>query len=236
MTQIPLDHVLFVVIALSGPLVDRYWFYPWLTRRVEAGAPHARIHAYIAGMSTSWGFAAGILALWVWRGRSWNALRLGASTPLQLAIGFAMAALYAAFMFVQWRAIVARSERVGRLARKFTAFEPLMPHTAGDRWGFAALSITAGICEELIYRGFIIWYLGVWTGLIPAIVISSLLFGFAHFYLGIAHVWKTALVGLFFALLAVGAGSLAPAMLIHALQDLVAGDLAYRAFNAPAEA
>src|SRR3954470_15323960 len=42
MPHVALDHVLFVLIALVSPAVDKLWLYPWLTRATEAGVPGAR--------------------------------------------------------------------------------------------------------------------------------------------------------------------------------------------------
>ncbi len=229
--HIPLDHVLFVAMALLSPLVDRYAFYPWLKRSICKGIQGARVRGYLVAILTSWFYAASILALWVSRGRPWEALSLGPTPPLRLALGFAAALGFAGLGFAQWRAIATRPDRLKRVLKQFDDATPLMPRTPGERWGFSALSITAGICEEILFRGFVTWYFAVWTGLIPAILISAALFGFAHFYLGGAHVLRTAIVGLVFGLLVLASGSLWPAIIIHALQDLLAGDLGYRALS-----
>ena len=60
--------------------------------------------------------------------------------------------------------------------------DPLVPRTKGERRGVILLALTAGICEELMFRGFVIWYfLAFWPGtrfgVIFAIVASSILFG-----------------------------------------------------------
>jgi len=68
----------------------------------------------------------------------------------------------------------------------------------------------------------------VWTGVVAAVILSSLLFGIGHIYLGRAHVPKTALAGLFFACLALASGSLLPAMLLHAAMDWNSGELGFR--------
>ena len=107
--------------------------------------------------------------------------------------------------------------------------QPLLPRTRGERGGFVALSITAGICEELLFRGFVLWYATMWTGPIGGFLISSALFGLMHLYLGAPHVPRTTIIGIFFYVVAVSAGSLLPAMLCHALVDLLSGDLGYRA-------
>jgi uncharacterized protein len=88
------------------------------------------------------------------------------------------------------------------------------------------------MCEEIMFRGFVLWYICVWTGLVPAAVISCVVFGLAHAYLGSEHLLRTALCGVFVVLLVLVSGSLWPAMIVHAAVDLNSGDLSFRALSA----
>lgn len=106
-----------------------------------------------------------------------------------------------------------------------------MPHTSGELCLFRGLALTAGICEEILFRGFVLWYVSLWTGLVPAAVISCVLFGFAHAYLGPSHVLRSALIGVFLVVLVIAGGSLWPAMIVHAAVDLNSGDLSFRALS-----
>ncbi len=233
-SHVAVDHILFVVLCVVSPLLDWLWFYPRFRSAVAANEPGARPRFYIFALLYPWGATLCVVALWIVRGRAWAALNLSPSTPFRLGIGLALAAAYVALMWIQRRQLVARPERLARLRKSFGSAEALLPHTRGELKGFTAVSITAGICEELIYRGFVFWYLSVWTGSIIALVLSSILFGFAHVYLGFSHVIKTSIVGLVFAIIVYASGSLWPAIIIHAVMDMVAGDLAFHAFSAPA--
>jgi len=233
---VPLDHLLFALIALASPLVDWLWLYPRFLRAAKAGVPGARRRLYLTGILWSWGLMAFVLALWASRGRPWGGIELGASTPLRLGIRRALAAVYLVLMWSARRKLLARPDRLERFRRKLGDGDPLIPRTSGERRGFTLVAITAGVCEEVLYRGFVMWYAGVWAGPVLAVAISSLLFGFAHLYLGTSHVYRTAVVGVIFALIALAAGSLWPVILIHAAMDLTAGDLGYRALGgAPAD-
>jgi membrane protease YdiL (CAAX protease family) len=68
----------------------------------------------------------------------------------------------------------------------------------------------------------------VWTGIAVAVILSSLVFGLGHIYLGTKSVPKTAGAGLVMAFLAVSSGTLWPAILIHAAMDWNSGELGYR--------
>lgn len=104
------------------------------------------------------------------------------------------------------------------------AFKDILPQSKDDKRIWTYVSWTAGITEEIIYRGFLIFAL---TQLFPSfsiwlvLILSSLLFGLAHTYQGLLNVIKTFLFGLFFAILYIGLDSVIPLMILHFLIDYV---------------
>jgi membrane protease YdiL (CAAX protease family) len=108
-------------------------------------------------------------------------------------------------------------------ARRLGSVSPMLPANGRERLQFAAVSITAGVCEEFLFRGFLMLYL---TGLVPglpawgAMVISSVIFGLAHWYQGRSGVAGTGVLGLFLGLVYLLTGSLYPSMVLHAIIDL----------------
>lgn len=106
-------------------------------------------------------------------------------------------------------------------AFKHLAF--MLPMTQEERAWFALVSITAGICEEVLYRGFLIRYLsnGPWHfGLWIALAIASISFGLAHGYQGISGIIGTGLIGAVMAVIFLSTGSLWMPMALHAILDL----------------
>ncbi len=70
--------------------------------------------------------------------------------------------------------------------RKATAnVRKLLPATGYERTVFVAVALTAGLCEEFLYRGWLLNIIAAATGS-PwvALIVSSIVFGFAHFYQG----------------------------------------------------
>ncbi|MHB8841104.1 MAG: CPBP family intramembrane glutamic endopeptidase, partial [Candidatus Aquicultor sp.] len=111
-------------------------------------------------------------------------------------------------------------ENVSRAMQPVAA---LLPHTKGERRLWAAISVTAGICEEILFRGFLIFYLSQVLPSLPLIavvVISSVIFGFGHAYQGLKGIIGTGILGLGLAVLYVATGSLLLSMVIHALVDV----------------
>ena len=85
-------------------------------------------------------------------------------------------------------------------------------------------SITAGICEEIIFRGYFQKQFNAWTGSMPAgVLLSAAAFGAGHIYQG----WRSAIIivvyGLLFGILAEMRNSLRPGMITHAWHDGFAG-------------
>jgi len=226
-----LDHILFVAICLASPLIDWLWLYPRLRRATAAGVAGARERGYFVTMLTAWGLTACVIALWLAFGRPFDYLRLGIGNLLRTAIGLALAAVYVVFAWVQRRAVLRQPDAAELVRRQLGRADALMPHTRREYGLFRMVAITAGICEELLYRGFVIWYLAIWTSLIPAAIISSILFGFAHIYIGIPHVIRTVIVGGVMAALVLATGSLWPAIILHAAIDLFSGDLVYHVLH-----
>lgn len=100
----------------------------------------------------------------------------------------------------------------------------IIPRTPFEKVLFVGVSLTAGLGEELAYRAYAIPMLGglvgsEWT----AAVLTSGIFGFLHAYQGQLGVTRTALMGLVLATVFLWSGSVWPAILAHAIIDLVGG-------------
>jgi len=105
--------------------------------------------------------------------------------------------------------------------------QALLPQGAAESAMWIALSVTAGICEEAIYRGYLQRQLIAFSK-IPAvgIVASAIVFGAGHAYKGGAGAARIVLFGILFGILAYWRKSVRPGMIAHALTDTFAGLLA----------
>lgn len=100
----------------------------------------------------------------------------------------------------------------------------LLPRSRAERLAFTGLAITAGITEELVFRGFLIPALETALGSVWfAAALSSLVFGFLHGYQHVPGMVRAGILGFGLALPLVVTGSLLPSILAHGAYDVVAG-------------
>jgi uncharacterized protein len=119
--------------------------------------------------------------------------------------------------------------RVGRMRGAIPDFmrklaERVLPRGSVEFVPYCALAVTAGVCEEFLYRGFVMGALNR-AGVYPwAVVgISSVLFGLAHSYQGRSGVVGTTMMGLVFGIARLAFSSLLPVMVWHSAVDVAAG-------------
>jgi uncharacterized protein len=111
-----------------------------------------------------------------------------------------------------------------KISKLTDSVRKLLPATRNDRIVWVLVSITAGFCEEFLFRGWLLNLTGkALHSVLAGLLISSLFFGFAHLYQGRSGVIGTGILGLFFGLVYIASGSLLPSQILHTLLDLVNG-------------
>lgn len=119
------------------------------------------------------------------------------------------------------------------LRQQMTYIQWFLPTNPKEyRWFIFGVSVTAGICEEILFRGYLLHALGEYVPMYGAVLISSVLFGLPHIYQGPTHVFRTALLGLILSLIYWATGSLLVPVLLHIVVDVYGGALAYVVFGA----
>ncbi|HUF07720.1 MAG TPA: CPBP family intramembrane glutamic endopeptidase [Rhodothermales bacterium] len=220
------DHAVVAALLAVVPLRGA-WEYRRLASRVSAGVPDARNRQYRSTMIMQWGVAACIVILWAASDRPADLLGFALPGGMQLNAGLTIAVFGLAFLYSQWRGVRKLDNKgLEPLRKQMNAFAAFLPHTSKEAGLFRWLSVTAGICEEIVYRGYLIWYLAAFVGEWPAAVIAGAAFGVFHLYQGLTGVLKTGAVGLLMGLLYVGTGSLVWPMILHSAIDLQGGAVA----------
>src|SRR3954468_20900552 len=195
-------------LVLGEPLVGHV-----LHRRFEGRLrvdPGARRSFYRRLLVLEWGLA--VLAFIVWLSapdvvagqvglqwpQQWPGPVTGAVVVLVLAV------LVVPPRALRWGALLGAAEPVRRPGEGRHAEPPghatlaLLPRTTGERRLFTLVGVTAGVCEEWLYRGFFLAVVAALAGGPSSgvlVLVSAVAFGVAHVYQGPAGVALTAVLG-----------------------------------------
>lgn len=221
--MLPVDHLYLFVLFLVLPVYGG-WAYRRFVARVERGEPPLRRRLYAQTMVLEWAQLATLVVIWLVCGRAAADVGLVAPAGKGFWLSLTVAAAVVAFLLYGWRAARRMDEPAKKKQRQaLGSLVYFLPVTHRDYRHFVLLSITAGICEEIIYRGYVLWYL---MQLMPgwaAILVSALGFAVAHNYQGISGMLRVFALGVVFAVLYVASGSIWVPILLHALVDILQG-------------
>ena len=221
------DHVLilllFVALPIQGALESRYHI-----ARAKAGQPVERIRFYRQTAVVEWIFLVLLIAAWIDFGRPIADLGFVMSAGPGFWAGAVLCIALTAYLLYSWQGVKKASHaEKAKYAESFGVLIHFVPQTRRELHNFYAISITAGIVEEIVYRGFVIWYLGQYMPIWSAVAVSSMAFGLGHSYQGATGVARVGLVGLAFGALYVITGSIWLPIIAHALLDILQGATIY---------
>ena len=218
--MIAYQHALALFLFVGVPIWDALE-----TRALKTSTnPRRKILSYQRIVLLLW--AAAIVA-WITLRSSvffvWPEVHLAAQQKIGASFGWGFAIAFVLGSMLQVVLVRRSATAREKMLRPFKRLAFILPVTQQERAWFALVSVTAGICEETLYRGFLIRYLsnGPWhAGLWTALAIASISFGLAHGYQGLSGIIGTTLLGAVMAVLFLAGGSLWLPMALHAIIDL----------------
>ena len=226
-----LDHILFATLAVLFPLRASTFGFRRLLIASDDERPRVRLSVYRQALLIQWTLALAAVALWAARRREWEGLGLVPRFGWGLG-GVLLGMLIAGIAVARQRGQVLEDEdALSRLRVRMSRLEVMLPHSRAELGLFFKLSITAGICEELLYRGYLIWYLSHWFSFYAAAGLAAVIFGLGHLYQGWRGMITTGLVGAFLSAVYLVTGSLYAGMIMHALMDAHSGQLMQVAYE-----
>ncbi len=208
--------LLMVGISLSG------------ARRIQSMSHHQRMAEYCITIIMQW-----LLVLYVWWG-----LRMSRRTTLReliggrwqnpeaflidvaIAIGFRVAST----AILAILALAFGGLHLGSTAELKSRLEVLYPDGLSEQLLFQLLCLTAGFCEEVMYRGYLQrQFTGMLRSVWTAITLQAVIFGASHAYQSLQGMLFVGVLGFLFGVLAHWRRSLRPGMIAHFSQDSIAG-------------
>jgi membrane protease YdiL (CAAX protease family) len=232
MTYGILDHLLVALLALVAP-----WLgvreYRRVTARLAAGDAGVRTRTYRTAIRDLLVGGTVVLGLWAVSGRPLERLMSLEWLPTGWWTGVAWAVVLLAcvLLVAQVTAVWGNEAGLSSLRKQMATVEGYLPHTPVELKLFLAVSLAAGVCEELVYRGYLLAYFDGLVGPAGAVLASTFLFGLGHAYQGAAGIVRTGVFGLVFAGAYVATDNLIAPVLLHVVTDATSGLLAYLALR-----
>jgi len=219
------DHALVILFTVLLPF-HGWRQYPLFVELVKRNPKVVRRSVYISNIIMLWSLAIAVIVIWIYAQRTYNELGLtslrGDSAVVSLVVVIVLIA-----MVIQYYKALLQSER-----KHHWVFVPeLLPRTNSELKLFLYLSATAGITEELLFRGYLMWYLSHYGNIGFTILVSSFLFTLAHAYQGFRATLVIFPVALVLCLLYVYSNSLLVPMLLHAAMNSYAGVFGKKLFS-----
>lgn len=221
------DHVLFLLLGI---------LLPWRTVGAQkqlkdlSFTSGMRQRLYIGNSIGLWVMALIVLGLWWWMDRPLSSLGLRwTQESLSVwSIGFIVVFLLI-YLLDALRDISTpkgRTEVEEKLGKELA----ILPRKFKSYLYFIPLAFSAGICEEIVFRGFFIGYILNFFGpgflsQILAVVIPAFIFGLVHTYQGVQAIYKILGMALVFGLVYLLTGSIYLLIILHVVVDLIGGAL-----------
>ena len=190
-----------------------------MRRLLLSDTPPSRPSLYVNALVTQWGIVFAILLAMRASGAPLAPIGLSVTVSLTFWAGLiCVAVLYAALLVVRARAEASSSFRAWLLRQTPPIVRRVAPATPSDLRLFAPVALTAGVCEEILFRGIPFHLL---SDLPPPLVIAitAVSFGTLHLYQGRTGVIVTTVGGILFGCLYWASNALLPVMILHALYN-----------------
>lgn len=224
-----MDIVLMLFVGIGMPLIsiisDRYF------GEDAMKDPKFKLFAFIGTILILWAPTLTLLWFWIAESRALSLLGLGFEGGLW-SYGTVFASLilvgfyYREYIKVKTDPI--EEQKVRDQLTETPALQDMMPNNKLELKLMSMTAITAGITEEILYRGFLIWGLSLYTDIWVASLLSLFFFTLGHLY---QKAWdnlmRVAGLGGLMTILTIASGSLYPAIVVHIIVDLVAAAIGW---------
>ena len=175
---------------------------------------------YVWNLLAEWSLVAG--CIWVLRSNGLGLADIGEGlrSPLRALVSTGSLFIVVAVLVIVSKRRPKRTS-AEQMSKAASQVRRLLPVTRTERRVWIGVAFTAGMCEEFLYRGWLLTLIGtalgsVWAGLI----ISSIVFGVAHAYQGRRGMIGASVLGVVFGAVFILSNTLFLGQILHAAIDL----------------
>ncbi len=223
-----IDHLIMFILGVVLPL--RSW------QSAQAGDLQAmrfdfrsKRMLYYSNGGILWVLALVVVGVWWFSDRSLSELGL-AFTPWNFSfLGWSILGIFGALYFSDLFLEVGSQRGRKQTSEEMRRDLSFLPTNWGEYGHYMFLAISAGVCEEIVFRGYFIRYFQVVLGQEHLLVVGlslllpAIIFGISHLYQGWGAVVKIVSMALMFGAFFVLTGTLWPLIVFHASIDLLGG-------------
>ncbi|MBM3414906.1 MAG: CPBP family intramembrane metalloprotease [Bacteroidetes bacterium] len=218
------DHILAFIFGITLPVFAAY-----NRPKSSAGAGFSsteKKQVYVSVSFSLFLMAAIIIVVWLLFSRPLTALGFIRPGPLQ-SWGWVVA-LFMALYIADTISVIGSETRLEKARREWLKTIPFTPTRRQEFPLYLVMCFSAGVFEEIIFRGFLINYcLGLFAGWghteLWAVLIPGVAFSMGHYYQGGRALIKILILSFLFGFLFIRSGSLLTVMLLHFLVDAAGG-------------
>ena len=227
-----LDLLYVGLFAVALPLWDTLVSWPKLHRQLQADPARTRKRLWIGAIIYPWALVAVGAALWAANDRSWTSLGFSVPDGWRLWVAVGVVLLIVVYNAQAVAAVARDAETRASVRQQFSGeLANVLPRTRTELYWFGGVSLTAGFCEEFMFRGYFIWAVAPWLGWWGAAALSLAFFASGHAYQGWNGVLRTGIFGALYTLVIAISNSLWPAIALHAVTDLGGGVMSWLALR-----
>jgi len=218
------DHILAFIFCIAIPL------YGAIQRRHGFAdisfSSEQKKRIYISGSFSL--FIMGMVVMSVWLIFKRPLAEIGLTQPVDFRWWWWMPIAFALVYLLDTVVTLSSKKELDKTVDNWKKRTPFLPTKNNELPEYFLLCFSAGVFEEIVYRGYLVnycWYLfdGSNYQELLSIFLPAFVFSIAHFYQGGKAVIKIFILAVFFGYLFIYSGSLLLVMILHFLVDAIVG-------------
>jgi uncharacterized protein len=226
-----IDIWIFTIAFVSFFPIFGYLLFRSLKKSDNLNFTSNKLHTYAYIILSEWTFV--IALLWIMHRHDLSISDLGENMGnVNLTIIATIVLLSVFMVMVYFNVRQLRQMNLDKLEVELRPLKKFIPNNRTESIVFILIAFTAGICEELLYRGWLQNLLAYGTGSVwIGLVLAAVIFGLGHAYQGKMGIVQTGIIGLIFGVVFIFTKSLVASQILHVIVDAVNGIVGGYAFS-----